>query len=220
MVQADDACKYAAMKLISATPSPYARKVRIALAEKGISFELLTEVPWNTDTSLPRYNPLEKLPVLLTDDGDCVYESSHILDWLERKYPEPRLVPTDDDGYLEAKRVQVVADGICDSLVLSFFERARPDPSEMWLARQMRKVHGGLGDLARTLSDRSWMVRDAFGLGDIATGCVLGYLEVRFPDIAWREQYNVLARYAARLAERPSFRDTVPYPQVIRDAVV
>ncbi len=62
------------MRLISATPSPYARKVRIALAEKAIPFELLTEVPWNADTSLPRYNPLEKLPVLILDDGSTVYE--------------------------------------------------------------------------------------------------------------------------------------------------
>jgi len=208
------------MKLISATPSPYARKVRIALAEKGIAFELLTEVPWNDDTSLPRYNPLEKLPVLLTDDGGSVYESSHILEWIERKYPLPPLTPKDDDGYLEAKRVQVVADGICDALVLSFFERSRPEPSAPWLARQMRKALGGLANLAQTLGDRPWMVRESFGLGDIATGCVLGYLGVRFPDIAWRDMHPVLAAYAERLEQRPSFRDTVPYPQPIRDAVV
>jgi len=208
------------MQLISATPSPYARKVRIALAEKGIAFELLTEVPWNDDTSLPRYNPLEKLPVLITDDGGSVYESSHILDWIERKYPHPPLVPADDDGYLEAKRVQVVADGVCDALVISFFERSRPEPSAPWLARQMRKALGGLANLAQTLGDRRWMVRDAFGLGDIATGCVLGYVTVRFPDIAWREMHPNLAAHADRLAERPSFRDTIPYPQAIRDAVV
>ena len=59
-------------KLISATPSPYARKVRIALAEKGLAFELLTEVPWDSTTSTPQYNPLEKLPVLILDDGSSV----------------------------------------------------------------------------------------------------------------------------------------------------
>ena len=56
-------------QLLSATPSPYARKVRIALAEKGIPFELLTEVPWNKTTQTPKHNPLEKLPVLITEDG-------------------------------------------------------------------------------------------------------------------------------------------------------
>ncbi len=53
------------MKLISATPSPYARKVRIALAEKGIPFDLVTEVPWNADATTPDHNPLGKLPVLI-----------------------------------------------------------------------------------------------------------------------------------------------------------
>ena len=70
------------MRLISATPSPYARKVRIALAEKVIPFELVTEVPWNDDTCLPQHNPLEKLPVLLPDEGPPVYQSSHIMEWL------------------------------------------------------------------------------------------------------------------------------------------
>ena len=73
-------------KLISASPSPYARKVRIALAEKGISFELQTEVPWNNSTTTPKYNPLEKLPVLIIEDGSGVYESSYILEFLELKY--------------------------------------------------------------------------------------------------------------------------------------
>ena len=68
------------MKLLSATPSPYARKVRIALAEKGLPFELVTEVPWNADTTTPKYNPLEKVPVLILEDGTTVYESRHILE--------------------------------------------------------------------------------------------------------------------------------------------
>src|SRR5947208_17124292 len=88
----------ATMKLISATPSPYARKVRIALAEKGLPFELVTEVPWDSTTSTPKYNPLEKLPVLILEDGSSVYESSFILQYLEWKYPETPLLPVDVDG--------------------------------------------------------------------------------------------------------------------------
>ena len=78
-------------KLLSATPSPYARKVRIALAEKNLAFELVTEVPWDSTTSTPKYNPLEKLPVLILEDGTSLYESSYILQYLELKHPLPPL---------------------------------------------------------------------------------------------------------------------------------
>ena len=114
------------LKLISATPSPFARKVRIALAEKGLPFELMTEVPWDCTTSTPKYNPLEKLPVLILEDGSSVYESSFILQYLELKYPQPPLLPADVDGVIAARRLEVLCDGICDAVVLSFFEKMRP----------------------------------------------------------------------------------------------
>lgn len=84
---------------ISASPSPYARKVRIALQEKNLPFELQTEVPWDSTTKTPHYNPLEKLPVLVLDDGKtAIYESSYIMEWLEAKYPEVSLMPDTLDG--------------------------------------------------------------------------------------------------------------------------
>jgi glutathione S-transferase len=212
----------AAMKLISATPSPYARKVRIALAEKGIPFELITEVPWDSTTTVPRYNPLEKLPVLLPDDGRSVYDSSHILEWLDAKFPDPPLLPATADDRLEAKRCMVIGDGVCDAFLLVFFERLRPPEhqSAPWITRQMRKIDGGLADMARTVGERTFAVGDRFSHGDIAFGCVLGYLSVRFPELAWRSTHPGLALYYDALAERRSFRDTVPYPQRISDAVV
>ena len=210
------------MRLISAAPSPYARKVRIALLEKRIPFELVTEVPWNNDTSLPKYNPLEKLPVLLLDDGTSVYESSHILEWLERKYPKLPLLPQDDDGILEAKRCLVIGDGICDAFVLIAFERRRApeQQSAPWIARQMRKIDGGFADIARTVGDKNYVVADCFGLGDIAFGSVLGFVHMRFPEFNWRSRHPNLARYYARLSERRSFKDTEPSPQTIVDVVV
>ncbi|MBV8093851.1 MAG: glutathione S-transferase N-terminal domain-containing protein [Acetobacteraceae bacterium] len=209
------------MKLISATPSPYARKVRIALEEKGIAFELITEIPWNEDTTLPEYNPLEKLPVLIADDGTAVYESSYILEWLERKYPHPPLLPPDDDGILAAKRYQVLADGICDAVVLLFFERQRGEQSSApWIARQMRKVEGGTAAIAQSLGDAEFAVRNQFGLADIAMGSALGYMRLRLPEFDFRNRCPNLAWYQDRLEERPSFKATVPSPQSIRDAVV
>ena len=100
------------MKLLSATPSPYARKVRVAPAEKGIEFELVTELPWNADTTSPEHNPLEKLPVLILDDGESVFESNYILEWLEAKYPDLPLYPDNLDMRLVARRFDVVADGV------------------------------------------------------------------------------------------------------------
>jgi glutathione S-transferase len=213
-------------RLISATPSPYARKVRIALAEKGIPFELATEVPWDSTTATPAYNPLEKLPVLVLPDGRGIYESRFILEWLEAKHPDPPLLPADKDDILAARQVEVIADGICDALVLLFWERRRSEEhqSAPWMARQRRKVGGGLRALSALAETRDggrgWLVGDRFGLADIAAGAVLGYLDVRFPEHPWRSLHPALVRLGERVSERPSFRTTLPAPQRISDRVV
>lgn len=209
------------LKLISAAPSPYARKVRIALAEKGIPFDLLTEVPWDSTTSSPKHNPLEKLPVLLLEDGSSVYESSFILQYLELKYPQHPLLPPDVDGILAARKFEVLCDGLCDAMVLTFFERLRKDAaSPEWVARQRRKIDGGLKEIARLAGQRTWMVGNSFGLGDIATGTVLGYMSLRFPEIEWRGPYPNLAALSDRLEQRASFRASVPVAQTIADKIV
>jgi len=208
-------------RLIIATPSPYARKVRIALIEKGIPFELVTEVPWNSTTATPRYNPLEKLPVLITGTGEGIYESRYILEWLEVKHPAPRLLPDDPDQILLARKLEVLCDGVCDALVLTFFERMRgAQQSQEWLARQRRKIDGGIAEIARIVGKREWAVGNRFGLGDIAAGTVVGYVSVRFPDLEWRSRHPDLAAYSAGMEQRPSFRTTTPYPQSITDKVV
>lgn len=208
-------------RLISATPSPYARKVRIQLVEKNIPFELITEVPWNRDTITPRYNPLEKLPILICDDGETVYESRFINEWVEMTHPEPRLVPTDTPGILLTKRFEILADGVCDACVLLFWERARDEgkQSPEWSDRQMRKAVGGIAEIARRLGAAEYCVGNAFGLADIAVGSMLGWLNVRMPDLPWRQRHPNLGRLADRLEARESFKGSVPYAQVIRDKV-
>jgi glutathione S-transferase len=209
-------------RLISATPSPYARKVRIALAEKAIPFELITEVPWDRTTVTPRYNPLEKLPILLLEDGGSVYESAYILEYLELKHPSPPLLSADVDERLAARKLEVLCDGVCDAVVLTFFERRRPPASQSseWTARQRRKIEGGVREMARLVGDREWAVGAQFGLGDIAVGTLLGYLAVRFAEFDWRSLHPTLATYADRIERRPSFAATRPVPQTISDAVV
>lgn len=214
-------------RLISATPSPYARKVRIALAEKGIPFTLSTEVPWDSTTETPAWNPLEKLPVLVLPEGRAIYESRYILEWLEAKHPDPPLLPPDTDGVLAARQVEVIADGICDATVLLFWERHRDEAarSEPWMARQSRKIDGGLATLAALAEAREalgaeWLVGERFGLADIVAGTVLRYLSVRYATLDWRGRHPVLGRLSDRLETRPSFQATVPVPQGFRDRVV
>ncbi len=148
------------LKLLSATPSPYARKVRIALVEKGIPFELVTENPWNSDASTPSLNPLGKLPVLMLEDGSTVFESSYILEWLEVHYPEPPLFPADPLARLAARRIEVLADGVCDAIVLSLMEglRAAEHRSQPWRERQARKIKGVLAEVARLVPEHGFCV--------------------------------------------------------------
>jgi glutathione S-transferase len=208
--------------LLSATPSPYARKVRIALIEKGIPFDLKTEVPWDGTTETPKYNPLEKLPVLITGAGEGIYESRFILEWLEVQHPSPSMLPDSAGDRLLARQMEVLADGVCDAFVLHFFERHREPAKQSpeWLARQRRKIDGGLREIAYRIGKREFAVGNRFGLADIATATVVGYLTVRYPDLDWRSQYPELAAYADRMEARPSLAATRPVPQKISDKVV
>ncbi|WP_256924247.1 glutathione S-transferase family protein [Hydrogenophaga sp. IBVHS2] len=209
-------------QLLSAKPSPYARKVRIQLAEKGIPFDLITEVPWNSDTQTPRWNPLEKLPVLICPDGSSVFESRLINEWIEARHPEPALMPADMDARFAVKRIEVICDGACDALILQLFENARPEDhrSQPWIDRQRRKVDGALRELARVVGDRGFCVGDRFTLADVATGTLLGYLKVRWPHLDWPQQYPNLAAFSERIEQRPSFAGSRPTTQVISDRVV
>jgi glutathione S-transferase len=209
------------LQLISATPSPYARKVRIALAEKQIPFELTTEVPWNHGAQTVQHNPLAKLPVLLLEDGSSIYDSRFILDYLEWVYLDTPMLSHDVSEKLKAKKLEVLADGVCDAVVLIFFERMRGDnASEEWTARQLHKIEAGVKEIARLIGQRPFAVGDKFGLGDIAVGSALGYLKVRFQSFDWPSLYPALAVYAQALEQRPSFQHTQPYPQTITDKVV
>ena len=122
----------------------------------------------------------------------------------------------------------VIADGICDACVLMFFEKQRSSPSTDWTARQRRKVDGGLKQLAAWVAEKEkkdkdkdfFLVDGRFTLADVAAGCVLGYLRVRFAEHPWQEEYPHLKRYSDCLEARESFQNTVPTPQTISDRIV
>lgn len=205
------------MKLVIATPSPFARKARVALLEKGIAFETVIDNPWNPGAQAPVYNPLGKIPVLLTPEDGAIFDSKVIVEYAEAKWPAPSLLPAVAMQRVAARQVEAVADGVCDAVVLIVLERARPEGlrSADWIARQRAKVEAGVADAEKRLEGRPWFVGDAFGLADIAVGCMLGYLDLRLPEFAWRPAAPGLARWFEQVGARESFRATQPSAQPI-----
>lgn len=200
------------MKLIASLTSPYARKVRIVLAEKYIECELQVDIPWTEGTHVPDFNPLGKIPVLLLDDGTTLYDSRVIVEYLDHASPVRNVLPKEPRSRILAKRWEALGDGICDAAATIFLEKKRPEAqqSQDWIVRQEQKIHRGLATAEKDLGELSWCMGDSFGLADIALGCALGYLDLRFAEIPWRETYSNLARLYSKLNERSAFASTVP----------
>ena len=204
--------RFSVLKLIASQTSPYARKVRIALAEKKIEYQLVEESAWNPGNPVHAYNPLGKLPVLILDDGTHLYDSRVIVEYIDLVSPVSRLIPEPARQRIVVKKWEALADGVCDAASAIVIEGRRPlkQQSSEWVVRQQRKIDEGVAELSRELGERAWCYGEAYSLADIATGCALGYLDLRYADLDWRASYPNLARLADRIGKRASFADTVP----------
>ena len=200
------------LKLIASTTSPYARKVRIALAEKKIEYQMVESSGWSHGNPVHAWNPLGKLPVLILDDGTHLYDSRVIVEYIDLVSPVSRLIPEPARQRIAVKKWEALADGVCDASSAIVIERRRPAnlQSDEWIARQRRKIDEGTAELARELGERAWCHGEGYSLADIATGAALGYLDLRFAELDWRDLYPNLARLADKLDKRASFADTAP----------
>jgi glutathione S-transferase len=198
------------LTLISSPTSPFARKVRIALAEKKIEYELVETSPWEASSPVHAANPLGKLPVLTLDDGTQLFDSRVIVEYIDSVSPVARLIPEPVRQRIAVRKWEALADGACDALLLVVNEGRRPAAlrSAEWTARQRHKVEAAVAEMAGELADRSWCNGGAYTLADIATGCALGYITLRLADFDWRESYPNLAKHADKLAKRPAFVET------------
>jgi glutathione S-transferase len=201
------------MKLIGSDTSPYVRKVRVVLAEKRIEYRYQRDDVWSPDASIAQANPLGKVPCLMLDDGSAIFDSRVIVEYLDNLTPVQRLIPPAGRQRTDVRTWEALADGLLDAAVLIRIERTRREPHERspgWLARQHGKIDGALAWMARSLADEPWCCDNRYSLADIAAGCALGYLDLRFPEIDWRARHANLGRHADKLAARPSFLDTAP----------
>ncbi|HWD16064.1 MAG TPA: glutathione S-transferase [Casimicrobiaceae bacterium] len=202
------------MKLIASRTSPYARKVRVVLAEKKVECQVVETSPYEAGNPVHAWNPLGKLPVLVLDDGTHLFDSRVIVEYIDLVSPVSRLIPEPARQRIAVKKWEALADGVNDATATIVLERKRPAnlQSDEWIARQRRKVDEGVAEFARELGDRAWCYGESFSLADIAVGCALGYLDLRLSELDWRDLYPNLAKLADKLGKRPSFTDTAPPP--------
>ena len=203
------------MKLIGSTTSPYARKVRIVLAEKKLEAEFVEENVWSADTTIHRSNPLGKIPCLVIDGQEAVFDSRVIVEYLDTLSPVGKLIPTTGRERLAVKTWEALADGLLDASILARLELTWPgrtdaQRSQAWVDRQMDKVHKSLSAMSVGLGDQPYCHGIHLTLADIAVGCALAYLDFRFAHIDWRSEHPNLATLYSKLAQRPSFIDTQP----------
>lgn len=200
------------LKLIATPTSPYSRKVRIALAEKKVEYEMAEISPWTPENPVLAYNPLGKVPVLVLDDGTALFDSRVIVDYVDSVSPVSRLIPEPTRQRILVRRWEALADGLCDAAVSIVLEDRRPaaQQSPESLARQRQKLAAGVAALASDLGDKAWCNGEGYSLADIAVGCALGYLAFRGRELSWTNEHPNLVRLAEKLDRRPSFADTAP----------
>ena len=199
------------MKLIGSLTSPYVRKVRVILAEKVIAYDMVQESAWTATTTVPRYNPLNKVPALVMDNGESIYDSAVITEYLDA-ISGNTFIPGDAAARARVRRGEALGDGIADAGITAFLERKRDGSRQdaAWITRQMDKVAAGIDAVGRELGAGPFIGGEHLNLADIACGCALFWTEFRMPELGWRDAHPRLKAWAERLEMRPSFAGTRP----------
>lgn len=201
------------MKLIGSLTSPYVRKVRVVFLEKKVDVDLELENVWAIDTKIALSNPLGKIPCLLMDDGEAIYDSRVIAEYADTLSPVSKLIPAGSRERATVKTWEALADGIEDASILVRLEATLRTPEQQsptWTERQIGKINAGLAQMSRELGENAWCHGNQMTLADIAVGCALGYLAFRLPEIHWQTQYPNLDALYQKLMQRPSFMETAP----------
>ena len=203
------------LKLIGATTSPYVRKVRIVMAEKKLEYTFVEENVWAADTTINHANPLGKVPCLILDAGEALFDSRVIVEYLDILSPVGKMIPASGRERAEVKTWEALADGLLDASILARLEatwagRTEEQRSLKWIDRQMTKVGDSLKAMSVGLGDKAFCSGIHMSLADIAVGSALGYLDFRFPEITWRNSYPNLAKLQEKLMQKQSFIDTRP----------
>ena len=200
------------MKLIGSYTSPYVRKISVMLLEKGIPFDFINDVPHEPGCKITQFNPLGKVPALVTDDGEVFYDSPIIVQFIELMNVAPTLLPWQPLEALRVKQIEALADGVTDAAVALVLEGRRdPDKrNEAWVLRQREKLLRGLDALEKLAGKRTLLNSESLNVADIAVACSLGYINFRRIAPGWCVERPELIKLVERLFQRESFARTTP----------
>ena len=200
------------MKLIGSYTSPYVRKISVILLEKGIPFEFVNDPLTAAGSKVTEFNPLGKVPALLTDEGEVFYDSPIIVQYLELLNIAPTLLPWEPLEALRVKQIAALADGVTDAAVALVLENRRDasQRNEQWLIRQRGKVLRGLDQLEKYASEGQRLNGESLNVADISVACTLGYLNFRHIAPGWCVERPTLIKLVERLFARESFARTRP----------
>jgi glutathione S-transferase len=197
------------MKLHWSPRSPFVRKVMIAAHETRLVGRLncvrtVVAMKAPNSTLLPD-NPLSKIPTLVLDDGTPLYDSGVICEYLDTLHDGAKLFPPEGPARWTALRRQALGDGFLDFLLLWRHERERDAPSQPLIDAFGTKFQATLGSLEQEAPS---LGATHFGIGHIAIGCSLSYLDFRFADLGWRNGHPQIAAWHASFAQRHSAKAT------------
>ena len=203
------------MKLLGSKTSPYVRKVRIVMLEKKLDYVFVPEDVWSAQSTISETNPLGKVPCLIMEAGEALFDSRVIVEYLDTLSPVGKLIPTVGRERAEIKTWEALADGVLDAAILARLEatwvgRSPAERSQAWIDRQLGKIHTSLKAMSKGLGDKPYCAGIHLSLADVAVGCALSYMDFRFPQINWRSDYPNLQKLLDKLMLRPSFAETRP----------
>jgi glutathione S-transferase len=198
------------MKGYATVSSPYARKVRVAVIETGqpdlIDWRMLSRA--ERPEVVPPVNPLGKVPVVVLDNGEALYDSPVICAYVDSLHGGNKLIPAEGPARWAVLRREALGDGLAEAVVAVAQESQKsPDlRSQRLIERQGAKVAAALAALEDEIEDFC----DPPSMGEIAAACALGYMEYRGVAADWRERHGRLAGWYAKMLDRPSFAETMP----------
>lgn len=196
------------MQLYGSLTSPYVRKLRILVHEKRLPVEFIAEGPSDPAGNIARLNPLGKVPVLVRENGEALFDSPVIMEYLDH-LTEPTLIPPIGEERWQALRWHALAQGIMDATVTRLMETRRPaaQQSKESVAKQEHKIHNALQFAAERLPSSEFLVGEHLTIADIAVGTALGYVDFRYSR-SWHVEYPELSRRFEDIQTRPSFLAT------------